>query len=86
MNYFITGATGFLGGYVTSELLEGGHAVTALVADRDEARDIAEYGVRPTSGHSPTRKRSAAVCDTPTECSTLRVIASSSESARPLRP
>ncbi|MEK7252706.1 MAG: NAD-dependent epimerase/dehydratase family protein [Actinomycetota bacterium] len=50
MNYFITGATGFLGGYVTSELLEGGHAVTALVADRDEARDIAEYGVRPHIG------------------------------------
>ncbi len=50
MHYFVTGATGFLGGYVTAELLEGGHAVTALVADRDEARDIAEFGVRPHVG------------------------------------
>jgi len=47
MHYFVTGATGFLGGYVTAQLLEGGHAVTALVDDRDQARDIAEYGVRP---------------------------------------
>ena len=50
MHYFVTGATGFLGGYVTAELLEGGHAVTALVTDRDDARDIAEYGVRPHVG------------------------------------
>lgn len=47
MHYFVTGATGFLGGYVTAQLLEGGHVVTALVTDRDQARDIAEYGVRP---------------------------------------
>lgn len=47
MHYFVTGATGFLGGYVTAQLLEGGHLVTALVGDREEARDIAEYGVRP---------------------------------------
>ena len=47
MNYFITGATGFLGGYITSYLLEGGHLVTALVATREEAREIASFGVRP---------------------------------------
>lgn len=50
MHYFVTGATGFLGGYVTAQLLEGGHLVTALVGDREEARDIAEYGVRPHVG------------------------------------
>jgi nucleoside-diphosphate-sugar epimerase len=50
VHYFVTGATGFLGGYVTAELLEGGHAVTALVSDRDDARDIAEFGVRPHVG------------------------------------
>ena len=51
--------------------------MTALVADRDEARDIAEYGVRPSHRDTHRRaKRSAAVCETPTECSTLRVIAS----------
>ena len=47
MNYFVTGATGFLGGYITSYLLEGGHLVTALVSSRDEARDMAAFGVRP---------------------------------------
>lgn len=47
MNYFITGATGFLGGYITSYLLDGGHLVTALVATRDEAREMASFGVRP---------------------------------------
>lgn len=50
MHYFVTGATGFLGGYVTAQLLEGGHEVTALVADRDEAHAIAAYGVRPHVG------------------------------------
>ena len=50
MHYFVTGSTGFLGGYITAQLLEGGHLVTALVRDRDEARDIAEYGVRPHLG------------------------------------
>jgi nucleoside-diphosphate-sugar epimerase len=50
VNYFITGATGFLGGYITSYLLEGGHLVTALVATRDEARDMASFGVRPHIG------------------------------------
>lgn len=50
MHYFVTGATGFVGGYVTSQLLAGGHDVTALVKDRDDARDIAEYGVRPHIG------------------------------------
>lgn len=47
MKYFVTGATGFLGGYITSYLLEGGHLVTALVSTRDEAREMASFGVRP---------------------------------------
>jgi len=50
MRYFVTGATGFLGGYVTSHLLEGGHDVTALVRTREQARAIAPYGVRPHIG------------------------------------
>jgi nucleoside-diphosphate-sugar epimerase len=50
MHYFVTGATGFLGGYVTSHLLEAGHEVTALVRTREQARAIAPYGVRPHIG------------------------------------
>lgn len=50
MHYFVTGATGFVGGYVTSQLLAAGHDVTALVRTRDDARDIAAYGVRPHIG------------------------------------
>lgn len=50
MHYFVTGATGFVGGYLTSQLLAGGHEVTALVRGTDEARDIARYGVRPHVG------------------------------------
>lgn len=50
MHYFVTGATGFLGGYVTSHLLEGGHDVTALVRTREQAKAISAYGVRPHVG------------------------------------
>ena len=57
MHFFVTGATGFLGGFVTSRLLETGHTVTALVRDRDQARALAPYGVRPHVG-TLTRKES----------------------------
>ena len=50
MHYFVTGATGFVGSYVTSQLLAAGHDVTALVRTRDEGLDMAEYGVRPHIG------------------------------------
>jgi len=50
MHYFVTGATGFLGGYVSSRLLAGGHDVTALVRSREQAHAIAEHGVRPHIG------------------------------------
>ena len=50
MHYFVTGATGFLGGHVTARLVDGGHQVTALVLTRDEARELADYGVRPHVG------------------------------------
>jgi nucleoside-diphosphate-sugar epimerase len=50
MRYFVTGATGFLGGYVTARLLAEGHDVVALVADGGQARALAEYGIRPQLG------------------------------------
>jgi nucleoside-diphosphate-sugar epimerase len=50
VHYFVTGSTGFIGGYVTALLLAEGHAVTTLVASREEARALAPYGVRPHIG------------------------------------
>ena len=50
VHYFVTGATGFVGSYVTSQLLAAGHDVTALVRTREDGLDIAEYGVRPHIG------------------------------------
>jgi len=50
VHYFVTGATGFIGRYLTSLLLAEGHAVTTLVRTRDQARALAEYGVRPHLG------------------------------------
>lgn len=50
MHYFVTGAAGFVGGYLTSQLLAAGHDVTALVRTREDGLDIAAYGVRPHIG------------------------------------
>ncbi len=50
MHYFVTGATGFIGGYLTSRLLAEGHLVTALVRTPEQARAMARYGVRPYIG------------------------------------
>jgi nucleoside-diphosphate-sugar epimerase len=50
MHFFVTGATGFVGGHVAADLLALGHSVTALVPTRDLARRIALDGVRPHIG------------------------------------
>jgi len=50
MHFFVTGASGFVGGYITSHLLAEGHTVTALVRTPGQARALAEYGVRPQIG------------------------------------
>jgi nucleoside-diphosphate-sugar epimerase len=46
MRYFVTGATGFIGGYVVHQLLAAGHEVTALVRRRERAASLAAAGVR----------------------------------------
>jgi len=46
MNYFVTGATGFIGGRVARQLREAGHEVVAVVRNPAKAKDLADLGVR----------------------------------------
>jgi nucleoside-diphosphate-sugar epimerase len=50
MKYFITGATGFIGGHVARQLRAAGHSVTALVRNPTQARDLARLGVELAPG------------------------------------
>lgn len=50
VRYFVTGVTGFLGGYVVADLLGAGHEVTALVSSRELATEVAAHGVNPHLG------------------------------------
>ncbi|GCE26894.1 dihydroflavonol-4-reductase [Dictyobacter alpinus] len=45
MKYFVTGATGFVGGYVVRQLVEAGHEVVAVVRKPAAASDLAQLGV-----------------------------------------
>lgn len=45
MKYFITGATGFVGGKVASQLRAAGHEVIALVRNPEKAADLSTIGV-----------------------------------------
>jgi nucleoside-diphosphate-sugar epimerase len=47
MNVALTGATGFVGSHILSELLGHGHDVTALVRDDDHAERVAARGATP---------------------------------------
>ncbi len=44
MKYFLTGATGFVGGYLAKLLRKEGHEVVALVRNPDKAGDLAAIG------------------------------------------
>ena len=46
MRFFLTGATGFVGGHIVDQLLAAGHGVTALVRSPARAAGLAERGVR----------------------------------------
>ncbi|MSR15821.1 MAG: NAD-dependent epimerase/dehydratase family protein [Gammaproteobacteria bacterium] len=45
MKYFVTGATGFVGGYLVRELRAAGHEVRCLVRDPNNASELARLGV-----------------------------------------
>lgn len=45
MKYFVTGATGFIGGELVRQLVREGHEVRALVRDRGRARQLEALGV-----------------------------------------
>lgn len=45
MKYFVTGATGFVGGRVARQLAEAGHEVVVVVRDPAKARDLVELGL-----------------------------------------
>jgi nucleoside-diphosphate-sugar epimerase len=47
MNVVLTGATGFIGSHILTELTEHGHEVTALVHDDTQADVIAARGAKP---------------------------------------
>ena len=46
MKYFVTGATGFLGGVLVRKLREQGHEVHASVRDPEKAQDLQAIGVK----------------------------------------
>jgi nucleoside-diphosphate-sugar epimerase len=46
MKYFLTGATGFLGGVLARQLREAGHEVNASVRDPRKASELQSMGVR----------------------------------------
>jgi nucleoside-diphosphate-sugar epimerase len=48
MKVVLTGATGFIGSHVLTELLEHGHSVTALVRDAPHADTVADRGATAT--------------------------------------
>jgi nucleoside-diphosphate-sugar epimerase len=48
MQVALTGATGFIGSHVLTELLEHGHEVTALVRDEEQAELLTARGAKPT--------------------------------------
>ena len=47
MNVALSGATGFIGSHVLSELLKHGHDVTALVRDDAQAEAVSARGATP---------------------------------------
>ncbi len=50
MKYFVTGATGFIGGHLVAKLIARGDQVTCLVRNPDKATSLAKQGVTLVKG------------------------------------
>lgn len=50
MRYFVTGATGFIGGYLVQSIREQGHSVTVLARDPARAQHLIDLGVDVAQG------------------------------------
>jgi uncharacterized protein YbjT (DUF2867 family) len=50
LRYFVTGATGFLGGALARQLVEAGHHVVALVRSPEKADALRALGVSLAAG------------------------------------
>lgn len=50
MKYFLTGATGFVGGKIARLLVDRGHQVNAVVRNPAKASDLKELGINVTQG------------------------------------
>ena len=46
MKYFVTGATGFVGGVLAKKLREAGHDVNASIRNPDKAKNLQDLGVK----------------------------------------
>jgi nucleoside-diphosphate-sugar epimerase len=56
MKYFVTGATGFIGGALARELVKRGHDVSALARTPAKAQDLAALGVHIYQGDITERE------------------------------
>src|SRR3954468_130357 len=50
MKVFVTGATGYIGGAVSTKLLEQGHSVVGLARSDDAAATLKKRGIEPLAG------------------------------------
>jgi nucleoside-diphosphate-sugar epimerase len=50
MRYFLTGASGFVGGHVARQLIQDGHQVVAVVRSPEKSADLAALGVELHAG------------------------------------
>jgi nucleoside-diphosphate-sugar epimerase len=63
MRIFLTGGTGYIGSAVLDALLRGGHAVTALVRDREKGDRVSMRGAQPVVGELSKPKSYAAAAE-----------------------